>query len=600
MLKPVKILSGVLEYKLRGSLSGLLFLFAFWLSIPFSLAAPADALGIGKALGLPEAGSSAAYSGQTRQGIEGDTQNPVFTDSVAGEITPIPFDYASVSETDVFGARLFTGAFSRGGAISFNPDYLVSIGDKVHIRLWGAFNFDSSVTVDAKGNVFLPNVGPVKLAGVSSKNIQQAVNKAVRRVYQKNVLSYASLEAAQPVRVFVSGYVRRPGLYDGTSMDSLLHYLDQAGGIDPERGSFLNVHVKRGKKVRHKINLYDFLLNGSMPLVQFADGDVIFVTPRKRTVKVSGLAENPNRFEFQPNALTLNELVRLAKPSPASTHVRVIRNTGAVRNVEYYELGNAGEVELADGDEVEFVADKKPGTITVRVEGEHLSAQEYVLPHGSRLGDLLARIDFSDRSDVDALQLYRLSIQQRQQDRLRDTLKGLESAVLTARSGTSDEAALRKEEAALVLQWVERAKQIEPLGQVIITRKAERDELLLENGDRIRVPTRDGLVVVSGEVLFPTAIAFSPELSLSDYIESAGGYSQSADSSRVILARRDGTFETIEPDRNLFQIASTGKVRDGDEILVLPKIDVKSRQIVKDLTQILYQVAISAKVVLGL
>ncbi len=64
------------------------------------------------------------------------------------------------------------------------------------------------------------------------------VESFVRKVFRANVYSYASLAAAQPVRVFVSGYVHRPGLYNGTSMDSLLHYLDQAGGIDPERGSF--------------------------------------------------------------------------------------------------------------------------------------------------------------------------------------------------------------------------------------------------------------------------------------------------------------------------------------------------------------------------
>lgn len=39
--------------------------------------------------------------------------------------------------------------------------------------------------------------------------------------------------------VFGALFVYRPGLYSGTSMDSLLHFLDQAGGIDPERGSFL-------------------------------------------------------------------------------------------------------------------------------------------------------------------------------------------------------------------------------------------------------------------------------------------------------------------------------------------------------------------------
>jgi len=600
MSKPINFSLDMIRPKL-GRLCNLMLLLSVLLMVSsVSLAASTDALGVGKALGLPDANGASPYSAQGNPVVDQAAKAPPFTDSSTGAISPVDFDYASVPPSDAFGARLFSGAFSRGGPITFNPDYMVSIGDKVHIRLWGAFNFDSSVTVDAKGNVFLPNVGPVKLAGVRSKNIQQAVNKAVRRVYQKNVLSYASLEAAQPVRVFVSGFVRRPGLYDGTSMDSLLHYLDQAGGIDPERGSFLRVEVKRGKKLRHKINLYDFLLSGAMPLVQFADGDVIFVTPRKYTVKVSGLAENPNRFEFQSGRLSLSDLVTLAKPSPVSTHVRVVRNTGAVKNVEFYELNHAGEVFLADGDEAVFVADKKPGTITVRVEGEHLSAQEYVLPYGSRLGDLLAQIEFSERSDVDALQLFRQSIKQRQQDRLQDTLKGLESAVLTARSGTNDEAALRTEEAALVLQWVERAKQIEPLGQVIITRKAERDRLLLENGDEIKVPTRDGLVVVSGEVLFPTAIAFSAEYSLDKYIESAGGFSQSADSSRIILAHRDGTFETIEPNRNLFGISSKGEVRDGDEILVLPKIDVKSRQIVKDLTQILYQIAVSAGVVLAL
>ena len=93
---------------------------------------------------------------------------------------------------------------------------------------------------------------------------------AVAQVYRANVYSYASLAAAQPVRIFVSGFVNRPGLYNGTSMDSLLHYLDQAGGIDVDRGSFLAVQVKRGNTVRAEVSLYDFLLDGRMPLVQLA------------------------------------------------------------------------------------------------------------------------------------------------------------------------------------------------------------------------------------------------------------------------------------------------------------------------------------------
>ena len=505
-------------------------------------AAGGDLLGVNQALGIAPADPA-----ETQQPASTVPSSTPYADTQVGAVEPRGFDYGKASVSDVFGAQLFTGAFSRGGASTFNPDYVIAIGDKVHVRLWGAVQFDATVTVDPRGNIFLPDVGPIKLLGVRSRDIQQVVKAAVRRVYQRNVLSYTSLEAAQPVRVFVSGFVRRPGLYDGTSMDSLLHYLDQAGGIDAERGSFLEVQVKRGQQVRQRINLYDFLLDGTIPLVQFADGDVIFVPPRKHTVRVAGLVENANRFEFARSRIRLSRLIELAKPRAAATHVRVVRNTGTIRNVEYYPLSQAPDVHLDDGDEVEFVADKKPGTITVRVEGEHQSAQEYVLPYGSRLGELIKQIRFSDRSDTDSLQLFRKSVKERQKRMLQSTLKALENAVLTARSGTSDEARLRKEEASLILQWVDRARQIDPLGQVVIARKAERDRLLLENGDIIRVPTRDGLVVVSGEVLFPTAIAYSADYSLEDYIEAAGGYAQNADASRVILAHRDGTFEQAGP-----------------------------------------------------
>jgi protein involved in polysaccharide export with SLBB domain len=508
-------------------------------------------------------------------------------------------DYAANEKSDVFGAQLFTGNFAKQGPTQFNPDYAISIGDRLQVRLWGGFEFDNVLVVDPKGNIFLPHVGPVQVLGVRNDGLQQVVEGAVARVFRANVYSYASLAAAQPVRLFVGGFVNRPGLYNGTSMDSLLHYIDQAGGIDPERGSFLDVQVKRGETVRARVNLYDFLLDGRMPLVQFADGDVIFVAPRGSTVSVTGLARNAKRFEFAEGGFTVADLARLAGPLAAATHVRITRNTGSVRNVEYYSLDESASVQVGSGDELEFTADKKPGTITVRVEGEHLSPQEYVLPHGARMRDLLASIQFSERSDADGLQLFRRSVKDRQKQMLDTALQSLEAAALTARSGTSDEAQLRKEEAELLLAWVDRARRIEPLGQVLIAGATRRDDLLLENGDLIRVPVRDGLVLVSGEVLFPNAIAHDESLSLEDYVQRAGGYTQNADASRIVIAHRDGSFEEPVPGK-MFRARADPRVREGDEILVLPRIDVKSRQIWKDLTQIIYQIAVAAKVVVDL
>lgn len=503
--------------------------------------------------------------------------------------------------SDTFGANLFTGAFTRSGPTQFNPDYAIAVGDSVQVRLWGAFNFDAPLVVDPKGNIFLPHVGPVQILGVKNQDLQRVVDSAIGSIFKSSVYSYASLAAAQPVRVFVSGFVNRPGMYAGTSMDSLLHYLDQAGGIDTERGSFLDIQVKRGSQVRAKVSLYDFLLKGMTPSVQLADGDVILVGPRQNTLRVSGLAENAKRFEFSRTSQTLREVTTVAKPLAQATHARVIRNTGMKKNVEYYALNTAVDVMLMNGDEVEFTADKKPGTITVRVEGEHQSAQEYVLPYGTRMGELLSRIEFSDRSDAKSLQLFRQSVKERQRLALHTALKSLETAALTARSGTSDEARLRTEEASLILQWVERARAIEPRGQVLIAESVERDGLLLENGDVIRVPVRDGLVLVNGEVLFPNAVTHDQRLGIDDYIKRAGGYTQTADSARVLIARRDGSFAEVNEERSFFKsLRNSPVVEAGDEILVLPKIEVKSRQIWKDMTQIIYQIAVSARVILAL
>lgn len=506
---------------------------------------------------------------------------------------PQQFDYRTNLASDVFGANLFTGAFAREGATHFNPDYAIAVGDNVQVRFWGAFEYDAPLTVDPQGNIFVPHVGPLQVLGVRNQDLQRVVDSAVRRVYRANVYSYASLAAAQPVRVYVSGFVNRPGLYSGTSMDSLLSYLDQAGGIDLDRGSFLGVQVKRGSRTRATLNLYDFILEGKMPLIQLADGDVIFVAPKQKSVKVQGLAANAKRFEFSTDGASVEGLARLAKPMASVTHVRVTRNTGTTLNVEYYPLADAGHIPLHSGDTIEFTADKKPGTITVRVEGEHLSPQEYVIPYGSRLGALMAKVRYNDRADRNSLQLFRQSIIARQKELLERTIKHLETSVLTARSGTAEEAQLRTEESAMMLQWIDRAKAIQPTGQVLLAQADHLDSLLLENGDVIRIPAVDNLVLVSGEVMFPNTVALAADKDIGDYIATAGGYSQNADTSRIVIAHRDGSFEDTEASSGWF---SEPDIRPGDEIMVLPAVDPKYRQLFKEFATMVYQMGLGARV----
>lgn len=500
--------------------------------------------------------------------------------------------------SDVFGANIFNGSFSRDSFSSFNPNHTIGIGDKITLKLWGAFELDTLLTVDAQGNIFVPKIGPVSVIGVKNSELGNVVNQGLKRIYKANVSSYVSLAAAQPVKVFVTGFVSQPGMYSGLSSDSVLFYLDQAGGIDSKRGSFIDVTIKRGGHIKTTINLYHFLLAGEIPDIQFSDGDIILIGKRNHTVKVNGLVQNSNLFEFRDPVISLSRILKTARIKPSSTHVRVVRNSGSKRNVDYFAIDAIRNVLLNDGDEVFVVADKKPGTITVRLEGEHDSPQEYILPYGATMGTLLASIRYTQSSNPESIQLFRESVKKRQKIMLDTSLQSLQSSVLTARSATNEEAALRQREAELVLEWIERAKSIEPRGQVVIANASNLNDLRLENGDVVRIPAKSSLVLVHGEVLFPNAVVFSEAASLEDYISNSGGYTQGANTALVIVLHPDGSFQRAKS--KLWSKKLTAAINPGDEILVLPKINLKKLQVTKDIAQVMYQIALSAAVVIAL
>lgn len=489
-----------------------------------------------------------------------------------------------------FGCFLFGGDFAMEKSPVFSPEYVITIGDKISIRLWGSVDYEQVHLVDAQGNIFLPKIGPVTVAGVKNRDLTAVLMRSLRTVYLNNVSLYAGLLETQPVMVYVSGGVTRPGAYGGTSANSLMYYLDRAGGIDPASGSYLDISVIRGNQKVRSFNLYDFVTRGVVPSFQFSDSDTILVGPRSKTVKVDGLVANPYRFEFAGKTILAGDLLKMAGVRPEATHLRVTRNQRPTRDVEYYPLQVADQTMINNGDEVVLLSDKNNGTITIRLEGEHLGAREVALPYGARLNDALARVKLAATADKTAIQLFRTSVAQRQKEMLLQSLRTLEVSVLTARSSTAEEAKLRKDEADLFMKWIERAKEIQPKGQVVLT-GGDSNGIILENGDIIKIPSDNALVMVHGEVLFPSTLAYRPDMTVEDGIEQSGGYSQSSGTSRIVVLRRDGSF----------LLADTGdRLHKGDEVLVLPKVETKFLQFTKDVMTILYQIAVSAAVVLKL
>ncbi|MFT3956814.1 MAG: polysaccharide biosynthesis/export family protein [Piscinibacter sp.] len=502
----------------------------------------------------------------------------------------LPPDPATALRPIVFGSQMFTGRFGTEPFAGFNPDYQVAIGDRLTVRMWGAFTFDAALVVDAQGNIFVPNVGPVAVAGVRNAELSKQLEAQVKRTFRSNVGVYATLEAAQPVKVYVTGFVRAPGLYGGLSSNSVLYYLDRAGGIDPDRGSYLQVDVLRAGKKRATFNLYKFLLDGQIEPLQLQDGDTLVALPRKHVVQVGGDVLNPYVFEFDRPSVSGSELLAVARPRPGATHLSIIRSVGTQRRSEYHALAEAASVSIQDGDEVSITSDKYPGTILVRVEGAHLGERTLVLPYGSQLKDALARLKPAPQARLEALQLFRRSVAQRQKELIDASLRSLETYALTARSATSEEAALRNRESQQILEFIDRARGVQPRGQVILAQGTESGELLLEDGDVLRLPERSHLVLVSGEVIFPNALAFDSKAGAEDYVARSGGYTQGADRAKVLVVRQDGT---VGEARNV-------ALQPGDEIMVLPKIETKSVELTRGITQIIYQIAVAAKVLFDL
>ena len=232
--------------------------------------------------------------------------------------------------TAVFGASLFTG---QGRLPRMRRTRTTSWRRVTASRSrLGRGRFRVGRQIDPAGNLFLPNIGPVMVAGVRVGDLQ-VVEGEIRKVYTSQVQVYATVLSTQRIGVFVTGFVRAPGRYAGTASDSVLDFLGRAGNR-PGRGSFREIAVNRGGRTVVTIDLYRFLLRGRCRTCACRN-DTLVVGRQRAMIGADGAVRNNHLFESTSRAsLTWRDLIELARPLPAATNACAAR----VRNAQPFSL----------------------------------------------------------------------------------------------------------------------------------------------------------------------------------------------------------------------------------------------------------------------
>jgi protein involved in polysaccharide export with SLBB domain len=118
-------------------------------------------------------------------------------------------------------------------------------------------------------------------------------------------------------------------------------------------------------------------------------------------------------------------------------------------------------------------------------------------------------------------------------------------------------------------------------------------DTLLQPGDFIYVPKRPATVAVSGEVLNPGSFQYRPGMSLTDYMDLAGGATKTSDTDSTFIILPDGSARPASSD--FFDFFGSDPIPPGSTIVVPPDPAPFNMMVfLTSLSQIVSQVAISA------
>lgn len=377
--------------------------------------------------------------------------------------------------------------------------------------------------------------------------------------------------------VEIKGAVFRPGMYNlSGEINSVRSLIEHAEGLTEEAFSAHAVMHRMKSDRTLEVVPVDVagILSGNVADIPLKENDVLFIPTKtermtQRTIIIHGEVQYPGIYKYADNetiedfilqaggltdrASTVKvDVARRVDNPKAFTTDSIIAKTYTLSLKDGFVIDGTPGFKLMPFDEV-YVR-KSPGYVTqqnVTIEGQAMFAGTYTLSNkNEKLSDLVRKAGgVTDLAYVKGARLER-RITPEERLKMQTVMK-----LLQAQAGEKDSIDISKQQLGdTYYVGIELDKALEkPNGDA---------DLVLREGDKLIIPEYNGTVKISGDVVYPNAVAYEKGKKASYYIDQAGGWGNRAKKSRAIIVYMNGTVA---------KISHNAKVLPGSEIIVPSK-----------------------------
>ncbi len=448
--------------------------------------------------------------------------------------------------------------------------YIVGPGDVFAVVVNRGEEIETfEVPVGASGSLLLPSIGPVPVAFLSLTEANRAIQSAIKKRFNQLDISI-SLAQLRTFPINVVGEVHIPGAVAVNGVEQASQLILKAGGLidDPDRrGSSRNIQIMRldengqwhntGRRVDLELwnrtgdeQYNPFMLDGEQIVVPAAKSDSIYVT---------GAIQRPGSYEFAPgdrvsDLIVLGNGLRAHFP-PKRAHLLRLSDDGGWTPINI-DLPRAlagdpeANISVQIGDKLYVIGETK----WVYVEGEVKFPGSFPFKEGLRLKELLQHAELTPEASVVQASLIR---KVNYEETSTEDDPALDRLIGIPRTQRTD-----AEEALITLKTQQFSGRL-PIDFVALMAGDERHNILLQDGDVVRIPRFVPSVRVTGAVIAPANIPYDAALTVGGYIDLAGGFNTRAKRKDIIIVEGN--------TGNAIDATAESLVRPGDAIFVPPR-----------------------------